>query len=346
MTRPDPHAAVRARVGRSLNGKWTLDRLIDVGGMAAVYAATHRNGKRVAVKVLHAPLAANREIRERFLREGYVANKIEHRGTVSVIDDDTTPEGEVYLVMDLLEGESLETALKKAGGTLRLADALAVADQVLDVLHAFHGAGVIHRDIKPANIYLTTDGVVKVLDFGLARLRDSSQTRAPTAQGTILGTAAYMAPEQARGAADEIDARTDVFSVGAVLFHALSGRVVHPGESMTERLIHAMKVPVVSVASVAPGLSPWVAQIVDRACAFDRAARWESAGAMRDAVRDAFASVREQANLAPKPEAHALVPDGGDVSAMFDAIVEPSAVIEVSFADILSVDDEGEAHRR
>src|SRR5256885_9217446 len=138
MHSSDPRSMAEKRVGQTLNHKWTIDRLIDIGGMAAVYAATHRNGKKVAIKMLHPFIAAHEDVRERFLREGYVANQVEHVGAVSVLDDDITADGAPFLVMELLDGESLDQWMQRAGGTLPIADVLAVADQVLDVLAAFH----------------------------------------------------------------------------------------------------------------------------------------------------------------------------------------------------------------
>ncbi len=331
----DPRALAQQRVGQTLNGKFTIDRLIDIGGMAAVYAATHRNGKRVAIKMLHAFIASHEDVRERFLREGYVANQVEHPGAVSILDDDVTPDGAAFLVMELLEGDSLDSWLHKAGGTLPLPDVLAVADQALDVLAAFHARGVIHRDIKPGNLFVTKTGLVKVLDFGLARLRDPKFSAAPTATGIVLGTASYMPPEQAQGKSDQVDARSDVFAVGAVMFRALTGRPIHDGKAATERLFQAMKDRAPSLGIVAPHVPTWVVGVVDKALAFDKADRWETADAMRKAVRDTFAQLKTEAQRVrpapgtPAPEHDASV----EVSEIFDAITEPSIVVDVSFGD-------------
>src|SRR3954454_12223692 len=155
---PDPRA--RQREGRVLNDKWTLERLIGSGGMGDVYGARHRNGARAAIKVLHRELARLPEVRERFLREGYAANRVEHRGVVQVLDDDIVKggpdDGSAYIVMELLEGESLqERSLKTPRLTER--ELLEVTDAVLDVLAAAHKHGVIHRDLKPENIFLARD---------------------------------------------------------------------------------------------------------------------------------------------------------------------------------------------
>ena len=334
----DPRVLAQKRVGQTLNGKWTIDRLIDIGGMAAVYAATHRNGKKVAIKMLHAFIASHEDVRERFLREGYVANQVDHPGAVSVLDDDVTPDGAAFLVMELLDGDSLEGWMTNAGGKLPLPDVLAVADQVLDVLAAFHARSVIHRDIKPGNLFITKAGLVKVLDFGLARLRDPKFSGAPTATGIILGTASYMPPEQAQGKSDQVDARSDVFAVGAVMFRALTGRPVHDAKGTTERLFQAMKESAPSLGIVAPHVPAAVVGVVDKALAFDKKDRWESADAMRKAVRETFAQLKERAQRVrpalsagpPSAPQHDASLDDTDV---FEAMLEPSIVVDVSFGD-------------
>jgi len=285
----DVRKLAESRVGRVLNQKWRLDRLIDVGGMAAVYAATHRNGNRVAVKVLHPTFPKKSNVRERFLREGYLANKVGHPGAVSVLDDDTAEDGTVFLVMELLEGESLEGLLQRSGGLLGWQHVLAVADQVLDVFAAAHDRGVIHRDIKPANLFLTKEGQVKVLDFGLARLKETDPKTALTGIGVVMGTTSYMPPEQARGKWDLIDGRTDLYALGAVMFRCLSGRVVHDADTPADRLVAAMTRPAPSLATVAPATPAPLVHVVDTALAFEMADRWPDARAMQRAVRQAYA---------------------------------------------------------
>jgi len=335
----DPRDIAEQRVGQTLNGKWTIERLIDTGGMAAVYEARHRNGKRVAIKMLHPFIAAHDDVRERFLREGYVANQVDHPGAMQILDDDTAPDGAAFLVMELLEGDSLEGCMARAGGTLPIGDVLAVADQVLDVLHAFHQRNVIHRDIKPGNLFVTKQGSVKVLDFGLARLRDPRVGGAPTASGIVLGTAAYMPPEQAQGKASEVDSRADVFAVGAVMFRALAGRPVHDGKSATEKLFQAMKQRAPSLGVVAPHIaaaSLGTVGIVDKALAFDKKDRWATAEEMRRAVRATFAQLRndaQKANIAHEP-APPSRDASRDVSNAFREVMEPSVVVDVSFGDI------------
>jgi serine/threonine protein kinase len=278
----------RARLGTVLHSKWRLDVLLGVGGMAAVYAATHRNGSRAAVKILHPELSLNAQVRTRFLREGYVANAVGHEGAVKVIDDDTAEDGAAFLVMELLDGETLEDRRVRLGGQLSEDDVLSVADQLLDVLAAAHAKGVVHRDLKPENVFLTRDGRVKILDYGIARMRELSTASTATKSGATMGTPYYMAPEQARGLWDEVDGRTDLWAVGATMYHLLSGSMVHDGRTTNEVLLAAMTKPAPPLASVAPNISPTVTHVVDRAIAFDRDARWRDAGHMQDAVRHAF----------------------------------------------------------
>jgi serine/threonine protein kinase len=278
----------RARVGSVLREKWRLDALLGVGGMAAVYAATHRNGSRVAVKILHAELSINEQIRTRFLREGYVSNAVGHEGAVRVSDDDTAEDGAAFLVMDLLDGETLEARRVRFGGRLPEDDVLSMAEQLLDVLAAAHAKGVVHRDLKPENVFLTRAGHVKVLDFGIARLRELSTTSTATKSGSTMGTPAFMPPEQARGLWDDVDAQSDLWACGALMFTLISGQEVHEGRTSNELLLSAMTRHPPALASVVPGIGAAVAHVVDRALAFDKDKRWRDAHRMQEAVRRAY----------------------------------------------------------
>jgi serine/threonine protein kinase len=275
------------RVGQIAAKKWHIDRLLDIGGMAAVYAATHRNGNRVALKVLHSVYAAQQEATQRFLEEGYVANKVGHPGAVNVLDDDVFEDGTPFLVMELLEGESLEGRLRKR--TVLAPNAtIFIAEHVLDVLARAHDAGIVHRDIKPGNIFLTRDGGVKVLDFGLARVRERAFKGSLTRTGMVVGTASYMPPEQARGKRDLIDPRTDIWAVGATMFKTMTGRYVHEGDSVNERLIAAMSQKARSIGVLMPGLALPIVDAVDRALAFQKSDRYRDAAAMQSALRKAY----------------------------------------------------------
>ncbi len=273
---------LQARVGTTINNKYKLESLIGLGGMAAVYSATHRNGGKVALKVLHAELSRMEDIRARFLREGYVANKVGHAGVVRVTDDDVAPDGCVYLVMELLEGHTLELHRQNAGGRLPPPEALTLVGDILDVLASAHTNRIIHRDIKPDNVFLTTAGKTKLMDFGIARLLDASHA---TGAGALMGTPAFMSPEQAGGRNKDIDARSDVWSVGALLFVLLTGQDVHRAKTGPEQMIYAATQPARSITTVMPDLAPEVAHVIDVALAFDMRNRWQTAAAMRNALR-------------------------------------------------------------
>ncbi len=325
----DPRALALERVGTVLNRKWQLDRLLDIGGMGAVFAATHRNGKRVAVKILHREFATQKEIRDRFLREGYVANKIDHPGAVSIIDDDIAEDGSAFLVMELLLGDSLSTWLDKSGGTLPTTEVLAVAGQVLEVLDAAHANGIVHRDIKPANIFITTTGHTKLLDFGLARIRDATMSLVPTAAGIVMGTSGYMAPEQARGKTDMVDARSDVFAVGAVMFKALAGRQIHVADNPHDRMIMGMSQPAPSLGVVRPTSPRLLVETVDRALALDQKDRWQTAREFFEALRGVYDHIR-RSKRTPTPMPESLSTDVDFVSAQEEP---PSLVVDVMFGD-------------
>jgi len=283
----------QARVGSVLRGKYVIDAVLGIGGMAVVYAATHRNTKRFAIKVLHPELSANADLRARFMREGYAANSVGHPGTVTVLDDDVAEDGAAFIVMELLSGESVETLWERAGGRLPTPMAVNLVDQLLDVLAAAHAESIVHRDIKPANLFVTTDGTLKVLDFGIARTRDAAagrSSRAMTSTGMLLGTPAFMAPEQALGKSADICAQTDVWSTSATLFTLLSGQYVHSGENAAQLLIQAGTARARSLATAVGDVPFPIVQVVDRGLAFGVAERWPSAAAMRGALREASVS--------------------------------------------------------
>ncbi len=293
----------RARVGTVLDEKWTLDALIGVGGMASVFASTHRNGKRAAIKVLHAEAALNPSVRARFLREGYVANRVGHPGAVSILDDDAAPDGTVYLVMELLEGETLDARWERCDKRLPDIEVLAILDQLLDVLAAAHDKQIVHRDLKPGNLFLTREGTLKVLDFGIARLGDinADNAGATTSFHSSMGTLGFMPPEQARGRWEQVGPQTDLWAIGATMYALLTGRHVHEAVTANERLLLAMTKPAPPIRSVKEDVSEAVAAIADRALQFEPAKRWDNAKAMQAAARDAYTTLTgKNLSLAPR----------------------------------------------
>ncbi len=290
-----------AAVGKIIKGKWRIDARLGSGATATVYAATHRNGYRVALKVLHVDLSRDKEIVARFLREGYVANTITHKGVVRVLDDDVTEDGAVFLVLELLEGESLASMLTKNGGRLPWMQVADKMVELLDVLSTAHAQGVVHRDIKPDNVFLTTEGVLKVLDFGLARfsLADKESTRA----GAILGTPDFMSPEQAAGKNDEVDARSDLYSVGATAYVLMSGQALHMANTLQEHLLLTATAEVRSLAKAAPWVPFQLVGVIDRALQHDKAQRWTTAFEMQGALRAAV----EEADVVLVPDAPTML---------------------------------------
>lgn len=289
-----------ARLGTHLNASWTLDEVLGVGGMGTVFAATHASGSRAAVKVLHAEFCRNADLRDRFLREGKIAAHVDHPGRVQILGEGVSDRGEPFLVMELLAGTTLGRLLKRAD-TLPMEQVLPVFDAVLDLLEKCHAAGVVHRDIKPANIFITGAGQVKVLDFGIARLRDPEHQA--TRVGQTFGTPAFMSPEQAMGL-DSVDGRADLWSLGACIYAALAGKRLYRGRTEAEAYLLAATQPAPSLALAAPHLPVEVVAFVDRALTFERARRFQSAAAMRvelHALIAEHAAGRLTPGAVPKP---------------------------------------------
>ena len=298
---------------RIKGGRWLLDAKLATGGFSVVFSASHRNGSRAAIKVLDTEFTEDEDMRRRFLREGYAANKVGHEGVVRILDDDTTEDGQPYLVMELLEGEALDRRRERLGGKLPLAEVLTIAEELLDVLAAAHSHGIIHRDIKPANVFLTKSGRVKVLDFGFAKVKEAAQGES-TAIGTLLGTPGFLAPERARGLSDEVDARSDIWSAGATMFTLISGEHVHPEAHPVALLAATARKPVRSLASVAPGVPTGIVDVVDKALAFEKSDRWASAAEMKAAlqrVMDLDGETKVGPMSAPIPRLYDEADEGG-----------------------------------
>ena len=289
----DGRRRAQGRIGAVIKDKWRIDARLGTGGMATVYAATHRNGNRVAIKMLNLDFSREPTVRARFLREGYVANAVGHPGAVKVLDDDTAEDGCAFLVMELLEGESLEARRERVGGRLPMQEVFTVGDQLLDLLAAAHPKGIVHRDVKPENIFITHDGSVKLLDFGIARMRESSGVER-TGTGLMLGTPDFMSPEQASGRSETIDARSDLWSLGATMFTLLSGQSVHISQTLRDHLYATATVRARSLSSAAPDVAAALVSVVDRALELDKERRWPDARAMQDALRWAYKAVHER----------------------------------------------------
>jgi serine/threonine protein kinase len=295
MPSPEPDAdhELLELVGRTVAGKYRVDRLIGRGGMGAVFQATNQAiGKRVALKFLKQEAARNREACIRFQREAEAAGLVESAHIVHIFDSGTTEEGLPFLVMELLSGEDLRAVLRRER-RVSLESALRVAVQVLRALVRAHAAGIVHRDLKPDNIFLCArddePSFVKIVDFGISKLAHARAADTLTRGGTVLGTAYYMSPEQSQSFAD-IDGRTDLFSLGAILFEMLSGRPPHLAPTYESVLISICTKDAADIRTFAPDVPPVIADIVKKALARDRAQRFQTAGEFLEALNLAQAS--------------------------------------------------------
>jgi eukaryotic-like serine/threonine-protein kinase len=302
------------RLGELVGGKYRISRLLAKGGMGVVYEAQHAIVKRrFAMKFLRPDFACERESLGRFQREAEAAGVLESEHIASVVDFGITPDGSPYIVMEYLVGEGLASLLQREGRLPyeRAADLCVQACRGADVAHA---AGIIHRDLKPHNLFVCRrdDGtdLLKILDFGIAKLALVKHDLVSTQTGTLLGTPSYMSPEQARGER-AIDLRSDVYSLGAILFEMLSGKVPHPGDSANAVLYHISTQPPVSLATVAPELPRPLIELVERALALDPSARPQSAKAFGE---DAGRFAKRQAWPEPPNLRTAPFPTGASSS--------------------------------
>ena len=269
------------KVGEIVGGKYRLLRYLASGGMGDVYEAQHTVVKRrFAIKLLHAELAAQRESLARFQREAQAAGALESENVAASVDFGIAEDGSPYIVMEYLAGESLR-ALADRLQRLPLSRAADLVVQACRGVGAAHKAGIVHRDLNPQNLFVCRreDGtdLVKVLDFGVAKLEaiESAETRT----GTILGTPAYLSPEQARGERT-VDHRTDIYGLGAVLYELLSGKKPHPGDTHNAILHHICSQPALPLEGSQLDLPPVLVEVVHRALASDPRERQESAEAL------------------------------------------------------------------
>ena len=278
---------------RVLAGRYQVGNLIGRGGMADVHIGTDsRLGRRVAIKLLKPELATDPAFRIRFRREAQDAAKMAHPTIVRIFDageetvhDASGAELQVpFIIMEFVDGRLLSDLI--AEGPLDPTEALRITSEVLTALEYSHRAGLVHRDIKPGNIMITSAGQVKVMDFGIARaVAESSATIAQTS--TIMGTAQYFSPEQARG--ESVDARTDLYSAGIVLFEMLTGKAPFVDQNPVAVAYQHVNQPVPVPSSINPRVSPALDAVVMRAVAKDRFARFQSAAEFRDAATAAAA---------------------------------------------------------
>jgi eukaryotic-like serine/threonine-protein kinase len=277
-----------SRVGEVVGEKYRLVRLLGEGGMGAVYEARHDViGRRFAVKFLHAELAGHPEILARFRREAQAAGSLENENIAAVTDFGSAPDGAPYIVMEFLEGEDLAKTLARTG-PLPIARAAHILIQVCRGLVAAHGRGIVHRDLKPENLLLQQRGdggdLVKILDFGIAKLKSTEQRpEAATRTGITLGTPYYMPPEQARGQ-KELDERADIYALGVILFELLSAQKPHQGENYNAILYSILMGGAPRIEAFRPDLPPELANVVHRAMAGEAKDRYQSVSELSQAL--------------------------------------------------------------
>lgn len=274
-------------ISQTLGGKYRLNRLLGDGGMGTVYEAEHLLlGTRVAIKVLHPELVRRAGLVERFLQEARVSAQIKSSHVVQVLDVDQTVDGVAYIVMELLEGEPLSKVLDRES-RLEPNKACEYTRQILEALEAAHALSVVHRDLKPENVFVTIVAgrpVLKLIDFGIAKLRRTEAgAKNLTVAGMLMGTAEYMAPEQAYSA-DRADARSDIYAVGVMLFEMLSGTRPVVGDDARLIAIRIEKGDVTPLIKVAPFVKPELAGLVHRALAARPEMRFSNATEMRLAL--------------------------------------------------------------
>lgn len=246
--------------GEQIAERFELEQLAQVGGMGAVFRARDRiSGERVAIKLLRAPGGSHDD---RFLREAALLAELRHPAIVRHVAHGRTPQGELYLAMEWLEGEDLASRLQR--GALPAAEAIALVRRAADGLALLHARGGLHRDLKPANLFLARrdDGslLVKILDFGVSKVRDNAT--AITREVAILGTPDFMSPEQAVGLTDAVDERSDVFAVGGIIYLAVTGRPPFDAASVPAQLRRICDEEPVPVAELRPDAPPGLAAVI------------------------------------------------------------------------------------
>ncbi|MFT3774360.1 MAG: serine/threonine-protein kinase [Minicystis sp.] len=282
--------------GDLISGKYRLLRIIGSGGMGSVWAARNELTDRdFAIKFLHAKLSDNKEALNRFFLEARACGQIKHPAVVDVYDMGQAEDGSPYLVMELLEGEGFDQRLSRAG-VFRPAEAAAWIAFVARGLEEAHVRGLVHRDLKPGNIFFALDDrgdvIPKVLDFGVSKATGNNNDFVKTSTGAVLGSPAYMSPEQARGDVD-IDSRSDVWSLGVILYEALTGKVPFDAPNYNALMVAIITKPHRPVSEETPGVPSEMSQIIDLALAKDRTHRISTARELADRLEAAAAKMSD-----------------------------------------------------
>ena len=271
-------------------GRYRIAALIGEGGMGHVYLAVQPAiGSRVAIKILSDQCARQPDLLDRFFAEARAVNLIRHECIVKVIDMSKLDDGRPYIVMEYIAGQTLGPLVRE--GRAPLGGIVQAMSEVLSALAAAHAIGIVHRDLKPDNIIVTAEGHAKVLDFGIAKLAPGlSQLSPRTRTGALLGTPTYMAPEQISGAG-AVDARTDIYAAGIVLYEAVTGRVPFEGETLFDLMRQHLEEPPPSPARLRRDLPAAFEQVILTALAKSPAERFQSADAMAEALNHAASTL-------------------------------------------------------
>jgi eukaryotic-like serine/threonine-protein kinase len=291
--------------GQTIAGKYRLNRSLGTGGMATVWSATNVFTEReFAVKFLLPHVASTPEAARRFLLEAKVSARINHPNIIEVIDVGQTDEGALFLVMELLQGISLEAAIRRQKPAMKVSEFLHIMADVAQALAAAHRNGVIHRDLKPSNVFLHRDRdgqtLPKVLDFGVSKFIDEDGAGAMTTVGTILGSPLYMSPEQAIGA-EGIDGRTDVFAFGAILFEALCGERAYSALNLNALIVAIATTQPRRIEECAPTLPQPLKDLVDACMVTDKTRRLASFDAVAERLAPLTALLADSDLRLPSP---------------------------------------------
>ena len=293
-------AKLQDRSGEVVGQRYELIEVIGRGGQGTVYRATDRWMQRgVAVKVLGAKALSEPHVVERLMREQQAMSTLKGTSAVELFDLFRGDAGELCLVMELLKGMDLDDYLftiELSNGKIPIDRVVQIFDPIVHTLEIAHAKGVLHRDLKPANIFLLEGGGVRLLDFGLARLKQSAPLTAP---GTVMGSPSFMAPEAWQGVSDLMDARVDVYSLGVVLFRVLAGKLPFAGTSMQEKFLSATTGARPSLLKFRPDLPPAVDGWVVHALALDREERFANVRALWTAFESALRLDQRRSGLRP-----------------------------------------------